>query len=147
MNKLLIFLILGSFILTVNTGTSCPLYCNNCNDQGYCLLCNSPFNLNDKGLCQVSNTIEGCQIYSSELNKNNCVKCVNDQILINGKCSKMPKNCAEIDETSDCKKCLSEFELIGTSCLSKYKAACPPGHFPYQNYCRPYQIMNCVQKK
>jgi|JI10StandDraft_1071094.scaffolds.fasta_scaffold965818_1 hypothetical protein len=60
--------------------------------------------------------------------------------LIKGKCMKLPDNCDSLDELFECKKCIEGYVLIGRECLSKNLQNCPPGTFPYQNYCKPYPI-------
>ncbi len=59
-NHILFTLLIVAILITVESKKKCPLYCESCNESGRCEICQSSFNLNDKGLCQINNYIEAC---------------------------------------------------------------------------------------
>lgn len=106
-NFLSITICLIMLITSVYCSNKCPSHCQACTDSNSCLVCKPPFDLNDKGLCQINNYIEACQVYSSDIfySKNQCVKCSPGFTLVKGRCHQIIKNCEEINEYSECQKC------------------------------------------
>ena len=138
--KFVVFLIL---IVSISSQLCPDCQPGQCQLNNKCTLCANSYQLNDFGWCQKYTPIEGCSIYSA-IGDHECVECLDQQLLINGRCHKFRPNCIETSNIDLCEKCDDGFTLVNQrNCYFSDISNCPVGSIPRSGFCDPNFRENC----